>query len=293
MHIFKTNLLLKIQTVLSGAFEFKRMMNSLSTMLLVFGFFIAKTGFTQTEGDDIVTLKNGEELRGYIIEQKPGVYIRLLQSPLNDTLKIEFDQIEMLRTNVNQIKTKSESDSTETKDLKLELSELRFNDRKHYVNFGVSRSGGEWNSVNMHLSALRTVSPNLQLGLGINVLGYDGHINHDLQWVLPITLELRQVLRKMKNNRIANMLNLSAGYSVVIDGEYYAGPTSPENFVVFKNGLFLNPSYGFRVNLSRNVGLIFEIGYQFNRYKTIYNESDEFLKIRSYHNMTIGAKLFF
>ena len=45
---------------------------------------------------DLVTLKNGTQYLGYIIEQKPGKHIKIFRPTVNDTVMAKMEDIDKL-----------------------------------------------------------------------------------------------------------------------------------------------------------------------------------------------------
>jgi len=72
----------------------QRNFNFLLTVLL---FLFIGDASAQSEGNDVVLLKNGDTLQGTIIEQRPGKYIKLIKQSSQDTLTVENERIEALQ----------------------------------------------------------------------------------------------------------------------------------------------------------------------------------------------------
>jgi hypothetical protein len=69
--------------------------------------------------------------------------------------------------------------------------------------------------------------------------------------------------------------------------------SNQSNLALMRNGLYMQPSLGFRLNFTENVGVIFDVGYQYIGSKSYRAETGEFLKKHDENSLFFGAKLFF
>lgn len=278
-----------------------RFYNLKHTILIMICLSFSLKLFAQEKGVDVLVLKTGERLRGIIIEQKPGEYVRLLQIPSNDTIKIELTAIETLIKIIdegdqeNQKNNNEETEQSNNSDIELNPDQIGFNKRAYYVNLGAFVGGGDWSNCSMGLSVVRTFSPKLQAGLGVSAIATLASKNNDkLDAILPITAEFRYTLQEMWKGRTALMLNLSTGYHAVLQG-YYTVPVVGESdkLALMRNGLYFQPSLGMRVNFTKNFGLLFEVSYQYIGSKSHYDITGDFIKKHQYSSILFGTKFFF
>lgn len=189
--------------------------------------------------EEVVYLKNGNILRGVIIEQIPNKSITIKINE-NNKLLIQFDEIEKI--------TKEEIAKKEKKPQALQYK------NKGYINLTEVNLGYGIRSIEIRNNGLRiyeeennyglrTVngyqfSPffTLGMGLGYERISYSGFI--------PVTIDSRIMFTK---NKISPVLNLNGGYAVGVNNS---------------GGFCLNPAAGVRLYLSQNIALLVNMGYK-------------------------------
>ncbi|MCH2224243.1 MAG: hypothetical protein MK066_05685 [Crocinitomicaceae bacterium] len=240
--------------------------------------------FAQTEGPDIIELKNGTEHQGTIIEQRPGSFLRLWQVPSNDTLTISYKDVQALKK--TPIAGVAASNSRKDEIVEAPLVAPSFNDREYYLNLIGSLSGGDWANIGMGFGLMRVVSPRIQVGFSARYNGADGI---SLYNSIPILGEFKYVLQESNNGRTSLLLSLSAGYNIYLDSK-----TVEEGVPTYvSNGLYFNPNIGYRFNFTKNTGVIIDLGYQYMGGNKLRQSNDDFLQKRRISNVSLKATLFF
>lgn len=193
----------------------------------------------QDSMEDVVYLKNGNVMRGIILEQIPNKTITLKINEQN-IFTIKTDEIEKIVKESTIKKQDQKQIATYKEKGYINLTEVNFC-------YGISSVKTSQGSASVQSQdptfGLRTVNgyqfnPYFTLGLG---LGYEAYDNSGL---IPITLDSRIMFLKKK---VSPVLNINGGYSVGLNNS---------------GGLYANPSIGLRAFLSRKTAFLFNIGYK-------------------------------
>lgn len=249
--------------------------------LLLFKTSIASS---QTEGNDIVVLKSGKAHQGTIIEQRPGHFLKLLQTPSNDTLKLPYSEIETLKVIRNMETERITNDSGASQ---VNLDQTKFNNRPYYMILSGSLNGGDWANVGLGVGLLRTFTPRIQAGIGST---YQGALGNSVRFnSIPVLGLFKYALQESEKNRTAIIASLSAGYNFYLNSTAFE--ESVETYI--SNGIYLNPSIGYRINFTKNTGLIIDIGYQYLGGKKRRLSNDEFIKKNHLSSVSLKGTLFF
>lgn len=227
----------------------------------------------QNTMEDVVYLKNGNILRGTIMEQIPNKSIKLKINEKN-IMTISFEEIEKItKENVAEKQAEKKQPVEYKSKGFINLTELNYG----YGINSVSNKNGSVQVKNEDPTfGLRTVngyqfSPFVTLGIG---LGYEQYGNSGL---IPITLDSRIMFSRKK---IAPVLNINGGYSVGVNNS---------------GGACLNPALGLRIFLSKKVAFLFNIGYKAQQlavtsYDMYYNKKTS---VDNFYFLTVSAGVSF
>lgn len=242
----------------------------------------------QNQGSDIITLKDGNVHRGEVIEQKPGRYIKLLQIPSHDTLLIELKTIDLLSKTAIE---KGAFDEEHKEESKLDLAKLKlFNVNDYHAYIKASTGAGDFAFSGFGLEVTKTMTPKLQIGMGVSYHGKTGQMTN-FEQSMPFTAELKYELQEHSTGRTAIMANLSAGYNLILNGDYL--DSYEEQNAYLSNGLYFSPSIGFRLNLSQEMGIMINAGYQFISSNGYEKDTDLLLREQNWSNFIASGSFFF
>jgi hypothetical protein len=239
---------------------------------------------------DAVYLNNQMSYQGIVIEQKPGEYIRLLRLPERDTLQFEMDDIDRIVKLMApaQLTAVGEPDNTSALPAK---PERKFNQNPYVAMLHSSIGGGKYALLGLGISVARSFEDRMQAGLGIQFIGQTSDNTFPNQRILPVTADFRFKVSESPGGRLATMVALSAGCNFSIDNKQFDSGFNAD--IRISNGVFLNPSLAFRVNILRNMGLMMDFGYQFSSGNIYFIETGELYDRRTWHNFAARGTLFF
>lgn len=266
--------------------------------LIITLIFLPVCAMAQTEGEDLIELKNGTIHQGIVIEQKPGKHIRLLQLPSRDTLTFMVTEIEAMRKMVvidtdeaSNIDT-SGNEVAEKPEAEIPKKERGFNQRRIHTEINYGGTGGDWSSQTLGAKMFYTYKHNIQLGLGVSLFGESGlSLNNPLSQVVPLTLQGRYTIKEWWKQRNSLIFDLALGYHFVDGGYSTSADGSPAPYARLKNGLYFSPSLGYRINPGRDTGFILSVGYQL--INTAAKLDDGTLINRHNYSSLLGTVTFF
>lgn len=216
-------------------------------------FFICNAVHGQNSMEDVVYLKNGSILRGTIIEQVPNQSIKI-QTKDRNIFVFKFDEIEKITK--EKLPIDNSGKTSKAADFKksgyINLTEISFCPGIGTINVDNFLLRNEDYSFGFKTINGYQINEHLSLGIGI---GIDKYLNATL---LPITLDTRVTILK---GRISPTFNAIAGYSI--------GKSEREC------GLVVNPSFGIKIYITKNVGSYFNFGYKWQSKKIDRYLSDE------------------
>jgi hypothetical protein len=229
-----------------------------------------------TRDQDLVTLKNGYQVLGYIIEQQPGKVIRIYRPEANDTVETKMEDISKLNKIWVETYATKEVSTVEAKD-SIEFG--RYNNKRNVI-----LASTMWQVVDIEYSARKGIglgyyrSFNNRYWLGLssyflkkqnpspNYAGVDEtkmdfalkqmHFNIESKW----RLALRQ-----QNRRLTTLLALNAGYVMDQTTTRYEGVVDPLGirYEEATDGFMFQTGLAFRINPDNNSGFIIEPGYSY------------------------------
>ena len=222
-------------------------------LLFVFPFneLLAQSGY-----EDVVYLKNGSVYRGVIIEQVPGVSLKIEMADRN-VFSVKMEEVaRMTKEEVpNKKKIKATNENYKKKGY-IKIFEFyqmfTLEDQADYetyeyhdsdVRYGLGAEMINGYQFNAHLSA--------GLGLGLNI--------YYQKTLLPAYADLRVNFLKKKSSPFGV---LQIGYAFDSDELPGAGTGNNE----FDGGFLLNPSIGFRFFVRPKRAYIFSLGYRYQEF---------------------------
>ena len=222
---------------------------------------------------DLVTLKNGYQVLGFIVEQRPGKAIKVFRPLENDTVEIAMADVSKL----NKIWVQPFSTLNVTS--KDTIIPGRFNNKKHVFSVGYVM---QWRDIErrerrgISLSWQRNRSNRHLIGLQAQLFGrqntmprYDGfdesNSRHEfIQYQFYFSNQFR-LGRKVQNRRISTLLSINAGYAVERSVSYYdqEKTVGSVHYERAKSGFVLQTGFQIRINPDNQSGFILEPGYTY------------------------------
>ena len=175
----------------------------------------------------------------------------------------------------------------ETESIKLERD---YNTRDIYLRIGYGIGGGDWATRGMGIGLYAKILPSLYTGITGFYYGDTGG-KAKIQQIIPLSLDVQYEIGTTEKGNGAIFVASSIGYNFVLNKSYFDEQHSTNGLV--KNGLYFNPSLGYRLNFSRNTGIVFDLGYQLAQGKGVDLDSKMFLQNHVQHNILFKASLFF
>ena len=254
-------------------------------LLAIFSFF-SSILICQLSPTDRIQTKDGRVYQGVIIEQIPGSNIKMLRIPELDTVVVVYNNVaKILRvfddSIANEKPKKSETQYTWWSPC--------FNCRSTYVMlhfFGAV--GAESNAfVGTGLSFGYNIAKRMQVGIGTNIMAnVDNYSEYEQRVILPLTLDLKVVFSQSKRGRGAFLLCMAGGPGIPI--------YTPENHLIStKTGLYLNGTFGFRLNITSQFGLLLDFGYASHSLNFHERQTEAHLEHKWYHMAIARGSIFF
>ncbi len=253
-------------------------------------------GFTQTT-IDVVQLKNGQEISGTIIEQKPGHHIKIQRIPEMDTVLINYSEIELiLKRVVSDVSNEAPMNAQQTDNNdNTDDEQQKFNTRLYSLRLSTGVCGGDFRRVSMGIGAHRRLFPGLNVGLHLQYFtDYVGNGNSRGPGMFFTTLlDAEYEFQTLVQNRLAYLTAFSVGYLHTVKGQSTHTYSPGGTVYTYSDGLYFSPSLGFRVNVLKNAGFIFKVGYQGTVTNRIVYETGEPIKKLLHSNIVGSIALFF
>ncbi len=257
--------------------------------LIVFSFvffLLPKIPLQAQAAQDLVYLSNKQAHRGIVIEQKPGEYIRLLRLPESDTLQFsmeEIDRIVKILPSTNAVDAKNTDVSPEP--------EKRYNQNKYMAMLHFYAGGGKYALSGLGMGIGRSFNDRWHAGLGLSYIAQTSSNTFPNQQIVPLTADFKFKISESPSGRLATLFALSTGYCFSLDNRQFDSGLNTN--IRITDGVFFNPSIAFRLNILRNAGIMFDLGYQFSS-GNIYNvETGALMDKRTWHNFAARGSLFF
>jgi len=263
-------------------------------IILILALFNFSAVFAQIARDqDLVTLKNGYQVLGYIVEQQPGKLIKIYRPNQNDTMSVNMEDIDKISKIM--VQTFSEK-KREKKDTTIRIG--RFNNKKNVfqfsymffmsLNYDVRNELLLFNDQNAlflqggSIAYYRSLKNIYFPGLAVSYCGskkyqttrsssYDSIYSYtDITnsfFQIMFENKFRICLGNPQNHRVTTLIGLNVGY--VFDNSYYhyvsvGGKYKSDSYTEQSNGNFiLQATFNLKVNPDNNSGFILEPGYAY------------------------------
>ncbi|MBK7809720.1 MAG: hypothetical protein IPI50_00535 [Saprospiraceae bacterium] len=179
---------------------------------------------------------------------------------------------------------------TTSEQVNLTLSQ--YGQRKNHVLVHYASGGGDYSHAGFGLALGRNILRDLSLGLGIQYLGQNNtFLTKPSRTTFPLSVDLKYHFIRSQSNRYSVLIGMSAGYNFVRQNPYFEPISNVP--VSEKNGLYLNPSVGFKWYAYRNLGILFDIGYHYNNSSLRITETNAKISSQEYHNILFKFGILF
>lgn len=239
-------------------------------LAICFSFF-ARAQQTLADYEEVVYLKNGSVIRGIIIEEVPGVSLKI-KTREDNLLVYKIDEVEKI--------TKELFNGSGNTSIKTDTRKKKgFN---AYIDQGISlwiidKKPFPMNNTSIALGY--KINRVVFVGGGIGLLARDGFVG------IPFFFDGRFTFTKTK---AAPLLNLQAGYispNLVEGNDYY----SPDSYGGFYFGLRPGVGFNLKKDLDLNLYTGYQLGSQIYSYSSYYGNDTE-IGLMHMWNFTIGLK---
>ena len=243
---------------------------------------------------DLITLKNGYQYLGYVVEQQPGKLIKIYRPTQNDTVIVNIENIDKLSKIMVQVfseKKRSKSDTT--------LLIGRFNNKKNvyqfsyiiFQNIGSSNYGSDFIQ-GFGATYYRNFNNKYYAGLGVNffinrkntvysnpqsassfITTYSPYINENITQLQVMYENKFNLYFKPQKRRLMPQLGINAGY--VFDsstGKYIQTFNTNVKYEKHKGNFIGQVTLAIKINPDNNSGFIIEPGYSY--YNPIIKQYD-------------------
>jgi len=253
-------------------------------------------GFAQTT-IDVIQLKNGQEISGTIIEQKPGHHIKIQRIPEMDTVLVNYSEIELIlkRPISQQINEEQTNVQQASNNENVFEEQGKFNSNLYSLRLSTGACGGDYGRLSIGLGAYRRLLSKLNVGLHVQYFSdYVGNGNSRGPGMFFTTLlDTEYEFQKILQNRLAYLAAFSIGYLHTVKGQSTHTYSPGGTVYSYSDGFYFSPSLGFRVNVLKNAGFIFKVGYQGTVTNRIVYETGEPIKKLLHSNIVGSIALFF
>jgi hypothetical protein len=257
----------------------------LTAIICLQGFYILAA---QQEPVDKVILLNGDTHTGWVVEQKPGEYIKLLLFPGQDTLQFDMEEIDRI---VKILPVQQSTQMTAPESDGVFKASKTFNSRKAYVMIHGVAGGGDYAFGGFGLSFGANLNNRTQVGISAHYLGQTSTNTTPERQTFPVAVDARYAFAQSKSGRFSSVAAISTGLNFAAKKVYFDEDSF--ELVNVGNGFYLNPSLGFKANIMENTGLMIDIGYQMHTASLVNRINREYLGARVWNTLMIRGSLFF
>lgn len=237
--------------------------------------------FSQNNLEEVVYLKNGSIIRGVIIEQIPGVSLKI-QTKDRNVFSFQMSEIEKMTKEpipvdkpVKKEKPKFSMDSVRTKGY---CGIYEFGGLFGFAGNNISKDKNFLGDSRFKFSqpyfTIKTVqgyhlSRKLFLGAGTGMdftKGYQKTFLYAGDWkriIVPVFMEVRGVFTKKK---IAPFISQQTGYAMIFSHTSWSGWSEQ-----FAGGVQSETKVGFRLMLDKRTSFVFSAGYRMQHFSTKYS----------------------
>jgi hypothetical protein len=247
-----------------------------SIFIVLFSILLNNTSGAQMQRDqDLITLKNGYQILGYVIEQQPGKLIKVYRPEQNDTVSARMDEINKLSKIWVQTYSELKIETPQQDTLRFgrynnkknvfaatyafQVRDIERNARKgvglaYYRNF----NNQYWGGVSTYIFSKQDPNPAFS----------DARANNASHQLIQYQFLFENKLRlspRLQTRRLTTLLALNAG--VVADFSHNTYDQTDNKFDVeheeLCGGFIFQTGLAFRINPDNNSGLMIEPGYTF------------------------------
>jgi hypothetical protein len=247
-------------------------------LFLVILIFASSGIFAQvTRDQDLVTLKNGYQLLGYVVEQYPGKLIKVYRPEENDTSEVALSDISKL-TKIWVQPFSAKEIQTEKQD-SIPVVPGRFNNKRYVFSIHYNL---QWRDVEskerrgLGVSFLRNFNNRYLGGVSAIVFGtqnvrpqYAGfdsnNSSHRFRQFQMMFSNYYRLGKNVQNSRVSALFSLHTGWVFEGSESNYTGNLSPfsVNYEKAQGAWILNAGMQFRINPDNQSGICIEPGYLF------------------------------
>ncbi|MEM7575557.1 MAG: hypothetical protein AAF433_21815 [Bacteroidota bacterium] len=242
----------------------------------------------QEAGQDIVHLKNGQSYQGIIIEQKPGQYLRMLVLPDQDTTQLAYADIDRI---AREVIVPSEPVQAVSQDSSSSIISPAYFTNKQWIQIHSYLGAGDYSLGGLGVTISHALNQRWLLGAGVHYISQTNERPFRNQQFVALSADVKWRFSSSSDNRLATYLVFNGGYHLPFDRTFTVEPFAEE--VRVTNTWYFNPSLGFRFNVFRNMGLMFDIGYQLTLADYVSESTGESLTDRNFQNVTFRGTLIF
>jgi hypothetical protein len=270
---------------LSGIYSLENPLSRMHARILIpILFLIPVYSMAQLPMQDQVFMEDGRELDGLIIEQKPGVHLRLWRPDEGDTLVLHMEQIDrILRIPAPMIS------QTDPEKMSEEIKEVNYGTNRFATLIRGAHGGFTYGFHGAGIAVGFRMHPGIEIGIGAQYFGE--YTNKAFRQIMPLCLESRFRLHRSKSGRFERLFSLETGINFSLN-KYFWNHERGE-FLSITNGYYLHPALGFKIYLFPNLGLILDLGYQLNTGHLHTYDTKERLGYKRYHNAILRGSFFF
>ncbi len=255
--------------------------------------FLAQILTAQNEKDEVI-LNSGKTIKGKIIAQKPGEYIKIVRDNLTDTILIKIEDIDEMK----KIDQKAEP-IIELIDPRIDLFDMEVEPKKKFntrtqIMFNVLLSTlssnsflKEENGAGIGFSFIKKMSEVLYLGGGVSIFG-----GNDITFI-PVTFDVKYKLEEMSKGRISYIVTSSIGYGFNNDSDTRIRNRNNSFLYNPGDGLFFKGGFGVKFNFFKNMGLILDFGFLYQTVKFSQITDPGSTDIQSRKGAYVQSSIFF
>jgi len=250
-------------------------------LTLILTIFFSLTLFAQKRNSDVVYLKNGSVLRGTIVLQDPGKFVKLKTPDRNIWVFEEGKVDSIVRSAKIHIPQKNGYFNL------TEMGVLAGNSANYKKNPFTLMNISSWKFEN-----------GFSTGIGVGVEFFN-------ETYLPVVADFRYFIRK---SGTMPFVSLQGGYSIPLGGTYtqqqiyydspvmwvssiYRPPVPTTTDFSAIGGWLLNPAIGIQSPINENLALTFSAGYRMMRHR--YGKNDTYKLDVDYNRLSLKVGLLF
>jgi hypothetical protein len=220
----------------------KRLLVLIILILMGTQFILAQRRVTE----DVVYLKNGSVIRGLIVEEVPGVSLKI-QTADRNVFVFQLSEIEKIVYEPITPRYGAGKDP-ETKPGMLHAGTFAF--QLEFSHNGSLRQYEAGNFTGLTASAGYRLQPGLVAGIGIGIEN-----QYEMNWI-PVFGEIRADLFK---SPVQPFVYGRAGYNTPSNSDYY--------YQQYFGGMFYGLGFGIKAPVAGNTSLLFSVGYRYQYYQ--------------------------